>query len=94
MIRWSITLFRWLELVGLALWVGGMLTLGAVVAPTIFNTVTPTEMAGEAMSLIFRKFNGGLVYACIALGVAGFLGKTVMLGFHQRTRKIEAGKKV
>lgn len=91
MIRWPLAFFFWLEFLGLALWIGGMLLLGAVVAPTIFNTVTPTEMAGEAMSLIFRKFNGGLVYVCIALALVGFLGKTLMLGFRQRTRKIEAG---
>jgi uncharacterized membrane protein len=67
--------FVWLELAGLGIWVGGMLTLGALVAPTVFNTVKPVEMAGEAMSLVFRRFNGGLVYACIILVVLGFLGK-------------------
>lgn len=67
--------FVWLELVGLGVWVGGMLTLGALVAPTVFDTIKPVETAGEAMSLVFRKFNGGLVYACILLTVLGFLGK-------------------
>ncbi|MBI3596883.1 MAG: DUF4149 domain-containing protein [Nitrospirae bacterium] len=67
--------FIWLELVGLGVWVGGMLTVGALVAPTVFNTVKPIEMAGEAMSLVFRRFNGGLVYVCIVLVVLGFLGK-------------------
>ncbi|MBI3811915.1 MAG: DUF4149 domain-containing protein [Nitrospirae bacterium] len=67
--------FVWLELAGLGVWVGGMLTLGALVAPTVFNTVKPVEMAGAAMSLVFRRFNGGFVYACIILVVLGFLGK-------------------
>ena len=69
------SLFVWLELTGLGIWVGGMLTLGALVAPTVFNTVKPVEMAGEAMSLVFRRFNGGLVYVCIFLVMVGFLGK-------------------
>lgn len=69
------SLFVWLELVGLSLWVGGMLILGAVVAPTVFNTVKPVEMAGEAMSLVFHRFNDGWVYVCIGLVVLGFVGK-------------------
>lgn len=67
--------FGWLELAGLGVWVGGMLTLGALVAPTVFNTVKPVEMAGDVMSLVFHKFNSGLVYVCIVLVVLGFIGK-------------------
>jgi uncharacterized membrane protein len=69
------SLFSWLELVGVGLWVGGMVILGAVVAPTVFNTVKPVEMAGDAMSLVFHRFNGVWVFVCIALVIVGFVGK-------------------
>ena len=83
--------FNWLELVGLGVWIGGMLTLGALVAPTVFNTVKPVEMAGEAMSLVFRRFNGGLVYVCIILVAVGFLGKWHLNPKRGRSRWIEGG---
>ena len=81
--------FFWLELVGLGVWVGGMVTLGALVAPTVFNTVKPVEMAGDAMSLVFRKFNGGLVYICIGLVLIGFLGKFFLVASRGRSRWVE-----
>lgn len=84
-------LCRWIELVGMAVWVGGMLILGALVAPTVFNTVKPIEMAGEAMSLVFRRFNGGLVYVCIALVVFGFLGKYFLSQRRGQSLWIEGG---
>ena len=83
--------FNWLELAGLGVWVGGMLTLGALVAPTVFKTVKPVEMAGEAMSLVFRRFNGGLVYVCIVLVVLGFLGKWALAKRRGLRLRVEAG---
>ncbi len=81
----------WIELLGMAVWIGGMVILGALVAPTVFNTVKPIEMAGEAMSLVFRKFNGGLVYVCIALVILGFLGKSFLSQRRGRSLWIEGG---
>lgn len=69
------SLFVWMELVGLGIWIGGMVILGAVVAPTVFNTVKPVEMAGDAMSLVFHRFNGEWVFVCIGLVGLGFIGK-------------------
>lgn len=86
-----VSFFVWLELVGLGVWVGGMLTLGALVAPTVFNTVKPVEVAGEAMSLVFRRFNGGLVYVCIVWVAVGFLGKGYLGPPRGRSRWIEGG---
>src|SRR5438552_1688276 len=84
-------LSRWIELLGLTVWIGGMVLLGSLVAPIVFNTVKPIEMAGAAMSLVFRKFNGGLVYVCIALVVLGFLGKFFLDRHRSRSRLIEGG---
>lgn len=83
------SIFNWLEITGLAIWIGGMLTLGALVAPTVFNTVEPFEAAGEVMTLIFRKFNGGLVYVCIFLAGIGYVGKCFLTPKTGRPRWIE-----
>jgi uncharacterized membrane protein len=81
----------WFELLGLAIWIGGMLILGSVVAPIMFNTVKPIVMAGEAMTLVFQKFNSGLVYICIVLVVLGFVGKFFLSRQRGRSRWIEGG---
>jgi len=45
-----------------ALWLGGMLTLGAIVAPIVFHTVS-MPYAADAMTLVFRRFDR-VVIAC------------------------------
>jgi uncharacterized membrane protein len=90
-VRGLVSFSRWLELLGLGVWIGGMVILGALVAPTVFNTVKPIEVAGAAMSLVFRRFNGGLVYACIAMVALGFLGKLFLEQQRGRSRWIEGG---
>jgi uncharacterized membrane protein len=82
--------FVWLELVGVGLWVGGMVILGAVVAPIVFNTVKPVEMAGDAMSLVFHRFNGVWVFVCIGLVIVGFVGKWATTRPRGTRTKIEA----
>ena len=37
-------------------WLGGMLILGAIVAPTVFHTV-PAPGGADAMTLVFRRFD-------------------------------------
>lgn len=43
-------------ILALALWLGGMLTLGAVVAPIIFSIV-PMPTSADAMTVVFRRFD-------------------------------------
>lgn len=81
----------WLEFLGLGIWIGGMLTIGALVAPTIFNHIESMDIAGGTMSLIFRKFNSGLVYVCIFLTVIGFGGKAFLSPGRGWPRRIEGG---
>jgi len=89
-VRILTTFFVWLELVGLGIWIGGMVILGAVVAPTVFNTVKPVETAGEAMSLVFHRFNGEWAFVCIGLVVLGFVGKRLTTPKRGVQMKIEA----
>jgi Domain of unknown function (DUF4149) len=43
-------------ILALALWLGGMLMLGAVVAPIVFSVV-PAPTSADAMTLVFRRFD-------------------------------------
>jgi uncharacterized membrane protein len=66
-------LSRWLELLGLGVWIGGMVILGSLVAPTVFNTVNRSRWRGgnePGVSKIQRR--AGLCLYVVALG---FLGK-------------------
>jgi uncharacterized membrane protein len=40
----------------LSLWMGGLLVLGAIVAPTVFRIV-PAPSSADAMTIVFRKFD-------------------------------------
>ncbi|HSG06017.1 MAG TPA: DUF4149 domain-containing protein, partial [Nitrospiria bacterium] len=81
----------WFEFLGLGIWIGGMLTIGALVAPTIFNHIDSIELAGKTMSLIFGKFNGGLVYVCMFMTALGFGGKAFLMPRKGWSRRFEGG---
>lgn len=55
------------QLLALAVWAGGLLALGAVVAPIVFRVV-PAPTSADAMTLVFRRFDVvAIVCATIAL---------------------------
>ena len=45
-----------ITVLALALWLGGLLTLGAVVAPIVFSIV-PAPTSADAMTIVFRRFD-------------------------------------
>lgn len=51
---------QWLQMLGLALLIGGMLALGAFTAPTLFHAL-PRPEAGAIMTQIFRQYDGVLL---------------------------------
>ncbi len=54
--------------VGLAVWLGGILTIGAVVAPAAFRTLLSREEAGLLVGNVLRSFNWvSLVAAALLL---------------------------
>jgi hypothetical protein len=58
----------------LALWVGGLVTLGAIVAPTVFRTVAAPANA-DAMTTVFRRFDAVAIgCAVVALGSEAAVG--------------------
>jgi hypothetical protein len=55
-------------LLALAVWLGGLVTLGALVAPTIFSQV-PVQGAATAMTVVFQRFDL-VAMACAAVLLA------------------------
>jgi Domain of unknown function (DUF4149) len=52
----------------LAVWIGGLVALGACAAPLVFKIV-PAPLSGEAMGAVFRRFDGiAISCAVIVLG--------------------------
>jgi small-conductance mechanosensitive channel len=57
-----------LAIVCLAMWVGGLVALGACAAPLVFRIV-PAPLSGEAMGAVFRRFDGiAISCAIVVLG--------------------------
>lgn len=79
----------WLELVGLAALLGGMLTLGALVAPTVFGLLPPMSTGGEVMTALFRRFNSYYAYTCLGLIILGYFGKFLLVNPPGRLRYVE-----
>jgi hypothetical protein len=54
--------------VALALWVGGLVALGACAAPIVFSVV-PAPLSGDAMGAVFRRFDAiAISCAVVVLG--------------------------
>jgi hypothetical protein len=83
---------RYLAVVALAVWVGGLVALGAVAAPTIFGVLTGHDpvhgstLAGLVFGDVFQRFQ----YVALGLAslVAGSLGARAALGPRPRHFKI------
>ncbi len=58
-----------MQTLGLALILGGIFTLGALIAPVMFGTF-PREEAGAALTVVFRRFDR-VVLICLGLIVVG-----------------------
>lgn len=67
------------QYLGLGLMVGGMLALGAFTAPVLFK-MFPRPEAGEAMTIIFRRYDTVLLVA-LALIVVGQVASWLTTGF-------------
>ena len=70
--RWIVAVCHFLELLSLAIWVGGMLIIGALVAPVAFSNLQ-IEPAGDLMARIFHHFNGVVTFSLVIILIASFL---------------------
>ena len=65
--RGVVTAIAVVQLLALALWAGGLLTLGAIVAPLVFRVV-PAPTSADAMTVVFARFDRvAITSAAIAL---------------------------
>jgi uncharacterized membrane protein len=72
--RWIIAVCHFLELLSLAVWVGGMLIIGALVAPVAFSNLQ-IGPAGDMMARIFHNFNGVVTISLVIILIASFLAR-------------------
>jgi len=67
---------QFIHLLALAIWVGGIVIIGAIAAPTIFRKIEPRRRAGELMGQILAKFDK------VALTCSGVLIVTGVIKFY------------
>jgi choline dehydrogenase-like flavoprotein len=72
-----------------AVWLGGLLALGAVVAPLVFANVSFPQSA-DAMTLVFRRFDG-VAMTCAALAMASEAVKVAARADFRRLDHLRAG---
>jgi hypothetical protein len=57
------------SLLAIAVWLGGLIALGAIAAPVVFSSV-PIREAADAMTLVFRRFDT-VAMVCAAVLLLG-----------------------
>lgn len=76
-------ILRYAYLLAMAVWLGGMVSVGAVVAPSLFQTlqtVAPVEgraLAGEAFKAILSRFHF-VAYGCGTIAVASLVAMALL----------------
>jgi uncharacterized membrane protein len=75
--RLRITILAASAWVALGLWVGGLLTLGAIVAPVVFGVV-PAPTSADAMTIVFRRFDH-LAVACSIVVLGAEVGMALVV---------------
>ncbi len=65
--RLVVTTIAIVQLLAIAIWAGGLLALGAIVAPIVFRIV-PAPTSADAMTLVFGRFDG-VAIACAAVAL-------------------------
>ncbi len=72
-----------------AVWLGGLLALGAVAAPLVFANVSFPQSA-DAMTLVFRRFDT-VAMSCAALAMASEAAKVAARVTFRRVDHLRAG---
>lgn len=67
--RTVVTAIAVVQLLALAIWAGGLLALGAIVAPIVFRVV-PAPTNADAMTLVFGRFDA-VAMACAVVALVG-----------------------
>ena len=64
---------QFIHLLALSIWVGGIVAIGAIVAPILFRRVKSRRTAGELMGEILRRFDQVTLFCAGALIVTGVI---------------------
>lgn len=72
-----------------AVWLGGLIALGAVAAPIVFSVVTMPQSA-DAMTLVFRRFDL-VAMTCAALALASEAARAIARVRFRRIDHVRAG---
>lgn len=64
---------QFIHLMALSIWVGGIVGIGLIVAPTLFRRIKSRKAAGELMGEILRKFDIVSLFCIAALIITGII---------------------
>ena len=64
--NWTWQTLHFLQVAALGVWLGGMVTIGVLVAPAVFALAPTRADAGRIMAAVFARFDR-VVLACIVL---------------------------
>lgn len=64
---------QFVHLLALSIWVGGIVAIGLIVAPTLFRRIKSRRTAGELMGEILRKFDLLSLFCIAALIITGMI---------------------
>jgi hypothetical protein len=74
--QWTERATASLGLLAIAVWLGGLVALGALAAPVVFS-VAPWPASADAMSIVFRRFDH-LAMACAVLVLVAEVAGSLM----------------
>ena len=77
------------QLLAVGLWASGLLTLGAVVAPIVFRVV-PAPGSADAMTLVFKRFDG-IAITCAAIALVAEAAFAIRGGRTTRADLVRGG---
>lgn len=60
-------LIQWIHYTALGLWVGGIFFIGAVMAPSVHNSMASRGVAGQIVGNGLRRFNTIEIFLCVLL---------------------------
>jgi hypothetical protein len=86
--RGLVTPIAIVQLLALAVWAGGLVAVGAVVAPIVFRIV-PAPTNADAMTLVFRRLDV-VAIACAAVALVAEAGFAVRGGARTRVDLVRA----
>ena len=71
--NWTFLALHFFHTMALVIWVGGMVAIGAVVAPVAFREAPDRRVAGRIVGLSLRRFDALVVVCIVSLAITSVL---------------------